>query len=253
MVEITNVYAGYGGKPVISIPYLSFKAGEITSIIGRNGSGKSTLLKAIDSLIQYTGSITADGMEIAGLSHKERARTVAYLPQTLIPVRLSIRVLVSHGRYAHTGISHRLSSKDRAMVDNAMELADVYTMQDRWINEISGGEVKRSYLAMVIAQNSRYILLDEPAAGLDISHQIMMMTILRRLAAEGIGVVITSHDTPLSLTYSDKVCMIKDGALLAVQAPSEIEASDAIMRKCIGYGIRTNEDEAALYKYRLEK
>ena len=164
MVEITNVYAGYGGKPVISIPYLSFKAGEITSIIGRNGSGKSTLLKAIDSLIQYTGSITADGMEIAGLSHKERARTVAYLPQTLIPVRLSIRVLVSHGRYAHTGISHRLSSKDRAMVDNAMELADVYTMQDRWINEISGGEVKRSYLAMVIAQNSRYILLDEPVS-----------------------------------------------------------------------------------------
>ena len=210
-------------------------------------------MKAIDNILRYNGSIKADGKEIAGLRHLERARLVAYLPQTLIPVRLNVRTLVSHGRYAHTGISHRLSSVDRTMVDNAMVLTDVQDMRDRWLNEISGGELKRCYLAMVIAQNSRYILLDEPAAGLDVSHQIMMMTILRRLAGEGIGIIITSHDTPLSLTYSDRVCMLKNGEVLAVQRPEEIEAEDAMMRKCIGYGIKINGDESALYKYRLEK
>lgn len=253
MVEIKNLSAGYNGQPVIRIPSLSFGEGEITSIIGENGSGKSTLLKAIDNILRYNGSIKADGKEIAGLRHLERARLVAYLPQTLIPVRLNVRTLVSHGRYAHTGISHRLSSVDRTMVDNAMVLTDVQDMRDRWLNEISGGELKRCYLAMVIAQNSRYILLDEPAAGLDVSHQIMMMTILRRLAGEGIGIIITSHDTPLSLTYSDRVCMLKNGEVLAVQRPEEIEAEDAMMRKCIGYGIKINGDESALYKYSLEK
>ena len=135
MVEIKNLSAGYNGQPVIRIPSLSFGEGEITSIIGENGSGKSTLLKAIDNILRYNGSIKADGKEIAGLRHLERARLVAYLPQTLIPVRLNVRTLVSHGRYAHTGISHRLSSVDRTMVDNAMVLTDVQDMRDRWLNE----------------------------------------------------------------------------------------------------------------------
>ena len=97
MVEIKNLSAGYNGQPVIRIPSLSFGEGEITSIIGENGSGKSTLLKTIDNILRYNGSIKADGKEIAGLRHLERARLVAYLPQTLIPVRLNVRTLVFLG------------------------------------------------------------------------------------------------------------------------------------------------------------
>lgn len=251
MITISNMKAGYGGSPVISVPSLEIKKGCITGIIGKNGSGKSTLIKAIDAQIKYSGSIMIDDNNLNNLSHIERACRIAYLPQHLNIVRMKVETLVSHGRYAYTTLSHNLSAKDIDIIEYAMELADVKKLRDRYIEELSGGERSRAYLAMIIAQDSDYILLDEPTSDYDIAHQNMIIDILSKLANDGKGIIICIHDILLALTVSDSIVMIRDGNILATKTPSKLIEDDSMLRECVDVGVAISKREDSLYRYQL--
>ena len=251
MIAINNMTAAYGIKPVISIPDLELGKGRITGIIGKNGSGKSTLLKAIDSQINYSGSIMIDNKNLNDMSHRQRAATIAYLPQHLNIVRMKVETLVSHGRYAYTTLSHNLSSNDIDKIEYAMELADVKRLRHRYIEELSGGERSLAYLAMIIAQDSDYILLDEPTSDYDIAHQNMIIDILDKLLDDDKGIVICSHDIPMALTVSDLIVMIKDGNILANRTPLELIEDDSILRECVDVGVTLSNREDSLYRYQL--
>lgn len=251
MITISNMKAGYGGSPVISVPSLEIKNGCITGIIGKNGSGKSTLIKAIDAQIKYSGSIMIDDNNLNNLSHIERACRIAYLPQHLNIVRMKVETLVSHGRYAYTTISHNLSSSDIDKIEYAMELTDITNLGNRYLEELSGGERSRVYLAMVIAQDSDYILLDEPTSDYDISHQNMIINILNKLLEDNKGIVICSHDIPLALTVCDSIVMIRDGNILATKTPSKLIEDDSMLRECVDVGVAISKREDSLYRYQL--
>ena len=252
MIEIKNLKTGYAGKIVLEIDSLHFKEGEVTAIVGLNGSGKSTLLKSIVGITSHQGSIIIDGKKSAGLSHKKRAGFISYLPQTLPVANLDIYTLVCHGRFPYLGYSKVLGTHDLELVEKAFRLTDLWELREKNLSEISGGERQRAYLAMVIAQNTKYILLDEPATYMDIKHQLEIMKILKKLAAEGRSVIFSSHDLPQSFSVSDKVCLLKKGSLIA-QGKPEILAVDSLqMKDVMGVALGKSADKVLVYDYILK-
>lgn len=251
-LELRNIRAGYGSGTIIDIVGYSFEQGFITSIIGKNGSGKSTLLKAMDAQISYEGSLTIDGNEVSKMPHGERAKKVAYLPQHLNPVAMSVRTLVSHGRFPYKSFGHNLNKEDVRIIDEAMEMVEVANLSHRQVSSLSGGEMSRAYIAMVIAQKSRYILLDEPASDLDIEHQIRLMEILEELAKRGCGIIMTSHDIPMALTYSKEVLLIENGRIVDDGSPDEISKKESLKR-VVGVGVERVANSRLLFDYNLIK
>ncbi|MCH4082814.1 MAG: ABC transporter ATP-binding protein [Olsenella sp.] len=185
MLELTGVTSGYGGAFALNVPALSFPDGCVTAIVGKNGCGKSTLLKTLAAIIPHQGSVLVDGRELGGLSHTERARHVAYLPQQLPVAAMDVVTLVRHGRFARMGASKVLGPADNEAVRDAMEATGTGELATKRLAEVSGGELQRAYLAMVIAQGARTLLLDEPASHLDPYRQVELMALLARLAEGG--------------------------------------------------------------------
>lgn len=251
-LELRNIRAGYGSGTIIDIGGYAFKRGRITSIMGNNGSGKSTLLKVMDTQLSYEGSVTVDGAEMTKMSHTERAKMVAYLPQHLSPVAMSVRMLVSHGRFPYKSFGHNLSKEDDRIIDEAMETVEVAGLSHRQVSSLSGGEMSRAYIAMVIAQKSRYILLDEPTSNLDIEHQIRLMEILEELAKRGCGIIMTSHDIPMALTYSKEVLLIENGRIVDDGSPDEISKKESLKR-VVGVGVERVANSRLLFDYNLIK
>ena len=251
MIEIKNIKTGYAGKIVLEIDSLHFKEGEVTAIVGLNGSGKSTLLKSIVGITSHQGSIIIDEKKSTGLSHKKRAAFISYLPQTLPLANLDIFTLACHGRFPYLGYSKVLGQQDLEMVEKALRLTDLWNLRDKNLSEISGGERQRAYLAMVIAQNTKYILLDEPATYMDIKHQLEIMDILRKLAEDGRAVIFTSHDLPQSFSVSDKVCLLKNGRLLAQGSPESLAADSLQMKDVMGVSLGRSADKNSVYNYIL--
>lgn len=213
----------------------------------------------MEGLLPYDGSITIEGQESRDLSQKERAHLVSYLPQTSIAVNLTVRGLVSHGRYAYLGVSRILSERDRGIVEQAMEQTDVAGLADRSLREISGGERQRAYLAMAIAQGAKMMLLDEPTTGLDIDHQLEVMRILQELAKSGIGIVMTLHDIPQAFTVSDQLVLIgkkkeaEGSTVLAAGSSDEILEQQEVLTSCVGAGIVKTKIRGQLFDYALVK
>ena len=253
MILLENVSAGYAGSSYLHIGRLELMPGRITTIAGRNGSGKSTLLKTICALLPAAGRITVDGADLRTYSHNERARKIAYLPQSLQPVQMKVSSLAAHGRYSRTSFSRPTDSGDKAAVQHAMELTDIASLADRSVETLSGGEMARAYLAMVIAQESDYLLLDEPASDMDIPHQLLLADILRKLADEGRGIIISSHDLPLSFTISDAVCLMKDGRIAAAGTPKELAAEPSLLREITGASLTAAVQPDSLYRYQLSR
>lgn len=211
MIELKDFRAGYRGMEKIRIEELEIERGQILGILGRNGSGKSTLLRALVGIIPYEGHAFLNQKELADMKPGERAVRIAYLPQQLSPVHMSVATLVAHGRFARMTFSKVMGQKDREAVRSALERTGLWEERYRSVAELSGGERQRAYLAMILAQGTDYLLLDEPAASLDISHQIEIIKLLKDLAAEGRGIVITSHDLPQSVYCCDRICLIDRG------------------------------------------
>ncbi|WP_174615652.1 ABC transporter ATP-binding protein [Virgibacillus ihumii] len=215
MVDIKGVFKKYNRKSVIDDVSVKIEKGTITSFIGPNGAGKSTLISMISRLItKDAGTITIDGEDITTAKNNDLAKKISILKQSnAINLRLTIRELVSFGRFPYS--QGRLKEKDWEMVNQAIEYMELEPIQDKYLDELSGGQRQRAHIAMVIAQDTEYILLDEPLNNLDMRHSVQIMKTLRRLVNDlGKTIVIVIHDINFASCYSDQIVALKDGKII---------------------------------------
>ncbi len=223
MIELRHITAGYGRKPVLSDVSLELLSGQVTVLVGPNGCGKSTLLRlAARQLFPEQGMVCLDGVDVALLAPKEFARRVALLPQSRSTPEISVKSLVLHGRFPYLGYPRRYSVKDRQVAQSAMERTGIAHLQHAMVSQLSGGQRQKAYLAMVVAQDPAYLLLDEPTTYLDINHQLELLSLAKSLAREGKGVVMVLHDLDLALACADQVAVMDQGTILQVGTPEEI-------------------------------
>ncbi|GAA0066309.1 TPA: ATP-binding cassette domain-containing protein [Clostridium perfringens] len=223
MIEIKNLSKKYGNKFVVDDVSFNINKGKITSFIGPNGAGKSTVLSMISRIMSKDeGEVIIDGIPLEKWNDKELAKKVAILRQSNnINVRLTIRELVSFGRFPHN--EGRLTKEDDKYIDDAIEYMQLKDIENRYLDELSGGQRQRAYIAMVIAQNTEYILLDEPLNNLDMKHSVKMMKVLRGLVNDlNKTVVIVMHDINFASFYSDSIVVLKDGKIARNDDTSKI-------------------------------
>ena len=224
MFQLNRLSFSLPGRTLLRDISLSFETNRVYGLIGLNGSGKSTLLKLLTRQIRPSeGSVLLDKRLIEDYSAREYARHVAYLPQYLpAATALTGRELVAMGRYARSGLLGR-GANDKAAVEEAFALTHTERFADQIVDTLSGGERSRIWLAMCLAQQSRFLLLDEPLAALDIAHQIEVMALVNSLSRRlNLGVVIVIHDINLAAQYCDELIALKQGRLLKQGRPSEI-------------------------------
>ena len=204
----------YDGKTVVDSVSFEIPKGKVISLIGPNGAGKSTVMGIISRLIARDGGIVDfEGTDIGKWKSKELAKRLAILTQSNnIQMKLTVRELVTFGRFPYSG--GRNTDEDNAIIDKAIEYMELREIQDQFIDELSGGQRQRAYIAMVIAQDTEYVLLDEPTNNLDIYHASNMMKIVRRLCDElGKTVILVLHEINYAAFYSDYICAFTDGKI----------------------------------------
>ncbi|MFC0477656.1 ABC transporter ATP-binding protein [Robertmurraya beringensis] len=229
MIQVQALSKFYGKKKVVEDVTVSIQRGKITSFIGPNGAGKSTLLSMVSRLLDAdTGEVLIDQSNIKKMKSNDFSKIVSILKQSnYMNVRLTIRELVAFGRFPYS--KGRLTAEDEKMVDQAIEYMALKDMEDRYLDELSGGQKQRAFIAMVIAQDTEYILLDEPLNNLDMKHSVQIMKILRRLVDDlGKTVVIVLHDINFASVYSDRIVALKDGKVVKDGPTNEIIQSKAL-------------------------
>ncbi|RBW68784.1 ABC transporter ATP-binding protein [Bacillus taeanensis] len=229
MVEVKNLSKNYGNKCVVDNVSLTIAKGKITSFIGANGAGKSTLLSMVSRLIpRDQGDVYLDGKEIKSYKNNDLAKMLSTLKQSNnVNIRISIRDLVSFGRFPYS--QGKLSKEDWRYVDEAIQYMELSDMQEKFIDQLSGGQLQRAYIAMVIAQNTDYILLDEPLNKLDMKHSVQIMKSLRKMVDElGKTVVIVIHDINFASCYSDYIVALKNGTIIKEGPTDEIITSPVL-------------------------
>ncbi len=214
MIRIKNLTKRYETKEVVKNVTLDIEKGKITSFIGSNGAGKSTLLSMVSRLLEpSSGEVIIDEVPLSSWKDKDLAKKISILRQNNhMDLRLTVKELVSFGRFPHS--KGRLTKEDHIQIDKALNYLKLKPMEDRYINELSGGQKQRAYIAMVIAQDTEYILLDEPLNNLDMKHEVEIMKILRRIVDElGKTVVIVIHNINFASCYSDKILALQNGEI----------------------------------------
>lgn len=223
MIQVRALSKFYGKKPVVEDVSVTIHSGQITSFIGPNGAGKSTLLSMVSRLIEAdTGEILVNNTHTKKMKANEFSKRVSILKQSnYMNVRLTVRELVSFGRFPYS--KGHLNDEDEQMVDKAIRYMGLVDMQHDYMDELSGGQRQRAFIAMVIAQDTDYILLDEPLNNLDMKHSVQIMKILRKLVDElGKTVVIVLHDINFASVYSDRIVALKDGKVVGDGPTNEI-------------------------------
>jgi iron complex transport system ATP-binding protein len=219
---LDRVSANLGSSRVVNGVSAGMPAGSLTVVVGPNGAGKTSLLRAIAGLLRHDGTISLDGADIAALAAGERARRIGYLPQRAeFAWGLPVRDAAALGRLPHGDPFGRLSPADREAVDAALERLDLTGFAARPVTELSGGERARVMLARVLATGAPLLVLDEPTAALDASHQFEVMDLMRALAAEGRTVVAVLHDLTMAARYADRVLVLDGGRAVAFGPPDQ--------------------------------
>jgi iron complex transport system ATP-binding protein len=230
-MQVRDLTLGYGPTPVVRNVDLEAAAGTLTAVVGPNGSGKSTLLRGMARQLRpRTGAIALDGRNIADLSGNALARLLGLLPQAPItPHGLSVGDLVSRGRYPHRSWYRRWSTDDEASVHRALAKVELADRVHDPVSQLSGGQRQRAWLAMVLAQDTRYLLLDEPTTYLDLAHAVDVMALARSVARDaGRTVVCVMHDLTLAARFADYIAVMSQGQLVAVGDPREVFTEDLL-------------------------
>ena len=223
MIETRTLSKSYGANLVVDGVSLQLPACGITSIIGPNGAGKSTLLGMISRLLPMdAGAVTVDGLDVTSTPSDVLARRLAILRQdNHVAARLTVRDLVAFGRYPHS--KGRLTVEDKRHIDEALGFLELTELGDRFLDELSGGQRQRAFVAMVLCQDTDYVLLDEPLNSLDLKHAVRMMQLLRRAARElKKTVVVVLHDINFASVYSDHIVCMAGGCVAKAGPPAEI-------------------------------
>lgn len=241
MIVTRSVKKAYGENIVVNDVSLALQAGGVTSIIGPNGAGKSTLLSMISRLLGMdAGSVQVDGLDVAATPTRQLAKRLAILRQdNHIAVRLTVQDLVAFGRYPHN--RGRPCPGDQVHVDRAIAYLGLDDLRGRYLDELSGGQRQRAFVAMALAQDTDYLLLDEPLNNLDMAHAVSMMKLLRRAVDErGKTVVVVLHDINFAACYADHIVAMKDGAVAHAGPPQQV-VQDEVLSALYGIDVSVHE------------
>jgi len=211
MIEVKDISRAYGEKIILDGVSVTIPKGKVTSLIGSNGAGKSTLLSIISRLLkQNGGTVLLDSQDIEAYKTRILAQHLSILKQANhVDLKLTVRELVSFGRFPYS--QGRLTSADKEQVDRAIGYLNLQDIAGQYMDELSGGQKQRAFLAMVVAQDTDYILLDEPLNNLDMKHAVQIMKTLRKLCDEkGKTIVMVIHDINFASQYSDFIVALKD-------------------------------------------
>lgn len=228
MIQIDNLTFGYDSAPLMASLSAALPDGCITGILGPNGSGKTTLLKLCARLLKPAGGTVCVTDSGNPRDAKAFARTLAYLPQSRPLPAITVRSLVSHGRFPHLDSARRLHEKDHAAIDRALRLTGMDSLADRELSTLSGGQRQKAYIAMMIAQDARHMLLDEPMNHLDVLHRLEVADILRSLRGEGRCIGVVLHDIAHAVELCDKILLLHEGRILYDGPAGGLYASGAI-------------------------
>jgi iron complex transport system ATP-binding protein len=229
-----------GGRRVVEAVDLDARPGEVLALLGPNGAGKSTLLKALAGLLPYEGEVQLGEEDSAHLSHRKRARRIAYVPQrSLLRSALTVDEVVALGRYIHGGTFGGFSKNDREAIDHALETAHADVLRDRIFTQLSVGEQQRVLLARALASDAPILLLDEPTAALDVGEGMAVLRLIRRLAERNHTIIVVLHDLADARSTTDRAILLKEGNVVRRGPTSEVVAPDPIREV---YGVRLIEN-----------
>ena len=230
-MNIQELTKTYDGKTVVDSVSLEIPKGKVLSLIGPNGAGKSTVMGMISRLIaRDEGMVDFHGKDIGKWKSRELSKKLAILTQSnQIQMKLTVQELVAFGRFPYSG--NRITKEDQEIIDQAIAYMELEEMRDRFIDELSGGQRQRAMIAMVIAQDTDYVLLDEPTNNLDIYHAANMMKIVRRLCDElGKTVVLVLHEINYAAFYSDYICAFVDGRIAKFGTVEEVMTKENLSK-----------------------
>ena len=228
-MRVKDLMKKYDGKTVVDSVSFEIPKGKIISLIGPNGAGKSTVMGMISRLIaRDSGMSECKGQDISAWKSKELAKRLAILTQTNnVQMKLTVRELVTFGRFPYS--SGHNTDEDEKIIDQAITYMELEDIQNQFIDELSGGQRQRAYIAMVIAQDTEYVLLDEPTNNLDIYHASNMMKIVRRLCDElGKTVILVLHEINYAAFYYDYICAFVDGKIARFGTVEEVMTKEAL-------------------------
>ena len=231
MISLQNLSKKFDKTQVINDVTVEIEKGKITSFVGPNGAGKSTLLSMISRLVaQDSGEVLLEGTNIKNTPSPQLAKKVSILKQSNhLQLRITVQELIEFGRFPYT--KGKLKEEDHRKVNEAIEYMKLDDLRHRYLDELSGGQRQRAYIAMTIAQDTEYILLDEPLNNLDMKHSVQIMQTLRRLVRElNKTVIIVIHDINFASCYSDNIVALKDGAIVANGKKDEVINSDMLKK-----------------------
>ncbi len=230
-ITLSGVTAGYArDKPVVDNINLTIRTGEVTVLIGPNGCGKSTLLKTIGRILRpRAGSIHVDDLDVLRNDPKRVARTIAYLPQSpVVPTAISVEQLVGYGRAPHQSLLGLRSPLDIEKVDAAITTTGLDDLRHRPVAELSGGQRQRAFIAMALAQDTPYVMFDEPTTFLDIRHQVETLDLVRELHDAGRTSILVLHDIAQAARYGDRLVVMNEGHIVAEGTPADVVTPDLI-------------------------
>ena len=231
MISMTDLHASYEGAEILHGINAAFPEGKISVIMGPNGCGKSTTLRSLVRMVpEMSGSLTLDGQDLGSLTPRELARRIAYLPQSRNVPDISVERLVLHGRFPYLSYPRRYRKEDREKVTQALEWVGLKDLKERKMENLSGGQRQKAYLAMALAQDTEVILMDEPTTFLDIKNQFEMLDRARSLANGGKTVIMILHDFESILHYADHVVLVAAGRVLATGDAETVLRSPEVKR-----------------------
>ena len=226
MFSIQNIQLGYhhNSKPIIKELSLELPKNKVIGLIGPNGCGKSTLLKGLSRLIEpQAGKVLLGDTDMASLSNRQIAQQISVLPQSQThPEGLTVRQLVEYGRTPYVSHWGKLSQQDNEIVDRVMAEMSIESLSDTALEALSGGQRQRVWIAMILAQDTDIIMLDEPTTFLDIAYQIELMKLMRALKEQGKSIIVVLHDLNQAARYCDWLVLLKAGKLQGFGTPQEV-------------------------------